>query len=57
MKMSGQCKGSQENKCNFMKYYERHGKQNRKLHYALFVEIHSICTFEYFVRFLLVKIL
>ena len=44
MKMSGQCSSSQENKCNSRNYYERNGKQNRKLHFALFVETHGICT-------------
>lgn len=55
MKMWGQCSSSQENKCNSRNYYERNWKQNRKLHYALFVEIHDTCTFEYCAQFLLVK--
>lgn len=55
MKMWGQCSSSQENKCNSRNYYERNGKQNRKPHYAFFVEIHDTCTSEYCAQFLLVK--
>lgn len=50
MKMSGQCSNSQENKWNSRNYCERNGKQNRKLHFALFVEIHGICTIPALIR-------